>query len=101
MGNFTHVLDSFLKDPMGRGIGDHAGGQSIFVQLGLGTEIGDVDIAIGIRSNHNNLMANHLCGGWVGSMGGCGDQADIAMRLPIGCVVFADGQQAGIFTLRA
>ena len=34
-------------------------------------------------------------------MGGCGDQADIAMRLPIGRVVFADGQQAGIFTLRA
>ena len=71
------------------------------MQLGLGAEISDIDIAIGIRSNHHNLVANHLRRGWVGSMGGCGDQTDIAMPLPIGRVVFADGQQAGIFTLRA
>jgi hypothetical protein len=34
-------------------------------------------------------------------MGGCGDQTNIPMRLPIGRMVFSDGQQACIFTLRA
>ena len=39
------VADPRLEDAVGRGVGDHQRGQPVVVRLGLGPQIGEVDVA--------------------------------------------------------
>ncbi len=100
MGDLADFLHGFFKHTMGRRIGDHAGRKIVGMLLRLGAEIGDINVTFLIRDDRNNLVTNHLCRSRVGAVGRGWDQADVAVRITARSVVAADGQQAGIFTLR-
>ncbi len=69
--------------------------------LRLGAQIVDVDVAARVAGDHHDVHARHAGGGRVGAVRGGGDQADLAVRLAARGVIGADGQQPGIFALRA
>ena len=69
--------------------------------LGLGAQIGDVDVAPAVAGDHHDLHAGHVGGGRIGAVRRGGDQAHLAMRLAARGVIAADRQQPGIFALRA
>ena len=64
-------------------------------------EILDVDVAVLGRFDTDNLHPRHLGAGRVGAVGRHWDQADVAPVVPVGPVIGCDGQQPGIFALRA
>ena len=49
VGDLADLAHGFLEDAVGRGIGDHAGGQPVARRFGLGAEIVDVDVAAARR----------------------------------------------------
>ncbi|CUH41249.1 hypothetical protein RUM4293_00117 [Ruegeria atlantica] len=101
MGDLADLLNGGLEHAMGRGVGDHAGGQMVRMLFRLGAEVGQIDIALVIGLHRHNLIAHHLRRGRVGAMRRGRDQADIAVPFAAGEVIVADGQQACVFTLRA
>ena len=82
---------------VGGGIGDHEGGEVVAVLLGLGLEVGGIDVALLIAFHGHHGEAGHGGGGGVGAVGGVGDEADVAVPLPLGHLVAVDGEQACIF----
>jgi hypothetical protein len=54
-----------LEDAVGRGVGDHAGGEAIPCRLGLGAEVVEVHVAVGRRARDHDLHARHLRRGGV------------------------------------
>ena len=92
MGDFANLAHGVLEHAMGGRIGDHAGGKICAVLLGLGPEIGNVDIAFFIGLDDDDFPADHHGGCRVGAMGRGWDQADIAVLIAIGKVIGADGQ---------
>ncbi len=71
------------------------------LRLGLGAQVVDVDIALGVAGDHHHAHADHLRGRRVGAVRRRRDQADVAMAFAARAVIAADRQQAGIFALRA
>ncbi len=67
---------------------------------GLGLEIGQVDVAVGVAGHHHHVQAGHGRAGRVGPVGRGRDQADPPVLLAAAGVVGLDGQQAGQLTLR-
>ena len=55
MDDGADVLDGGFEDAVGGGIGDHQGGEIVLVRLGLGLEIGHIDIALLIAGHHHDL----------------------------------------------
>ena len=68
---------------------------------GLGLEVGDVDVAVGVASHHDHAHAGHVRRRRVGAVRGARDQAHVAMALAAAGVPGADRQQAGVLALRA
>ena len=95
------VLDRGLEHAVGAGVGDHQGGEAVLVLLGLGLEVGEVDIAVRVAADDHHAHAGHDRAGGVGAVGGGGDQADVAGLVVAAVVPGADGEQAGIFALAA
>ena len=69
--------------------------------VGAGLEVGDVDVAGVVAFHADDFHAGHHRGGRVGAVGGNGNQADVAVAVAARLVVAADGEQAGVFALRA
>ena len=101
MGDLGHLGHGFLEYAVGRGIGDHATGKVLAVLLRLGAEVIQINVTIGRCLDDDHLPADHIGAGGVGAMGRHGDQADVAMPLPVGTVIGRNRQKAGIFPLRA
>jgi hypothetical protein len=57
-------------------------GQVGGVLLGLGLEVGDVDVAVVVAVDHHHLHAAHLRRGRVGAVRRLRDQADVAVASP-------------------
>jgi hypothetical protein len=93
--------DGFLEDAVGRGIGDHEGGEVVLVRFGLGAQVGDHDISRGVAGDGDDAPAGHGGAGGVGAVGGGGDEADAASGLAAGGVIFLNDKEAGVFALRA
>ncbi len=72
-------LDGFFEDAVGGGIGDHERGEFVSVGFGLGLEVGDVDVALLVAGDGDDLHAGHDGAGGVGAVGGGGDEADVAV----------------------
>ena len=53
------------------------------------------------RQRTGTTEAGHDRAGRVGAVGGSGNEADVAVRLAARCVITANGEQAGVFALRA
>ena len=86
---------------MRAGVGDHDRGQIGAVLFALGLQVGQVYVAVVVALGHHHLHAHHLGAGGVGAVGAAGDEADVAVAFTPRFVVALDGQQAGVFALRA
>ena len=89
------------KTPCVRRISDHQRGEIARVLVGFGAQIGKIDVAIFQRRRRDDFEAGHDRAGGIGSVGRGGDEADVAMRFAARRVIFANGEQAGVFALRA
>ncbi len=69
--------------------------------LGLGAEIGHVDVAVAVGADHHDGHAAHLRRGRVGAVGRGRDQADGPVPVAARQVVGADREQPRILALRA
>ena len=69
--------------------------------LRLGFKVSDIDIAVIITFDHDNLHACHDCTRWIRSVRGFRDQADRSTGISIAQVITSDGQHPRVFALRA
>ena len=49
--DLANLPDAFLEHAVGGGIGDHQGGQLVSVGLGLGAQVGQINIAAGVAGH--------------------------------------------------
>ena len=82
------------------GIGDHQAREIIFVRLGFGAKVGDVNVAIGVARDGDDFHSGHDGAGGIGAVRGSGNKANVAMRLAARFVIRADDEQPGVFALR-
>ena len=68
-----------LKNPVGRRIGNHNGGELVAVLFRPRLEVGNVDVALIVAFHHHHLHAHHLCTGRVGAVSRTRYQTDLAM----------------------
>ena len=99
--DLADVANALLEDAVGGRVGDHEGGKRLAVLVGLGPEVGEVHVAIGIAGHRDDLHARHDGTGGVRAVGGGGNEAGGAMGVAARLVVGADGEESGIFALRA
>ena len=60
MGDIADFAHRFLEHPMGRGIGDHAGRQTLARRLGLGAEILQINVAV-LGTFHHTTSIPAIC----------------------------------------
>ena len=101
MDDLADFADAFFVHAVGGGVGNHQRAEGVFVLLGFGSEIGDIDVAVFVGIDNDDFHAQHLRGGRVGAVGRTRNQADVALGLAVGFVVAADGQDAGVLALGA
>ena len=99
--DLADFADGGFKNAVGRRIGHHQRRQILAVRVGLGPQIGQVDVAIFQATHRHDPEAGHDRAGGIGPVGGGGNEANIAMRFAARLVITADGEQAGVFALRA
>ena len=99
MSQISRMVSS--NTPWVRRIGDHQAARSSLCASALALEIGDVDVAVGVAGDGDDLHAGHDGAGGIGAVRGGGNQADVAMALAARFVIGADDEQAGVFALRA
>ena len=99
MDNFADRADTVLEDTVRARIGDHQGRQLVLVQLGLGVEVGQVDVAGPVAADDDDAVAGHDGAGRVSTVGAARDEADVAMAVAAGLMVAADGEEAGVLAL--
>ena len=97
----ANLDDARLEHAVGRRIGDHDGGQRFRMALGLGAQIIDVHVAAFVAGDDDHLHAGHVGRGRIGSVRRCRNEADAAMGGAAAAVIGADGEEPGIFPLRA
>jgi hypothetical protein len=98
--NLTSLLHLGLENSVGGGVGNHNRGKLVLVLLGLELEVGHVKISgLGVALDSDNAHSAHRGGGRVGSVGGGGDQTDVALVLSLGLEVGADDTETGEFSL--
>mmetsp|Transcript_22702 Transcript_22702/g.32923 ORF Transcript_22702/g.32923 Transcript_22702/m.32923 type:complete len:478 (-) Transcript_22702:1289-2722(-) len=93
------LLHALLKHPVGGGVRDHEGSQVVGVLVCLRLEVHQVNVAVLVRVHHHHLHSSHDGTGRVGSVGGDGDEADLAVVVPVGLVVLADAKQSCVLAL--
>ena len=98
--DFANFADGFLEHAVRARISDHQARQIIFVRLGLGFQIGDVNVPIRVARDRDDFHARHHGTGGIGAVRGSRDEADVTMRLAARFVVRADDEQPGVFALR-
>ena len=92
--------DAGLEHAVRRRIRDHDRREIARVRVGLGLEVGHVDVAVGIARDDHHLHAGHLRRRGIGAVRGRRDQAHVAMRLAAARVIGLDHQQPRVFALR-
>ena len=93
--------DAAFEHPVRRGIGHHQAAQLRTVLLGLDFEVLHVDVAVGVARHGDDLHARHGGRRWVGAVGRCRDQHNVAVALSAALVVGADHHQPGVFARSA
>src|SRR4029077_20452736 len=64
-------------------------------------EIRNIDIPLGVTLNPNDFEAGHRRGGWIRTVRGCWNQADVSMAFAPMLEIFTDRQQPRVFPLRS
>src|SRR5690606_35639089 len=99
--HIAQFSDAFFKDAVSRGIGDHDAGNLLTVGGDFFPQVVEVHVTLAVTGNHTHFEPDHLGCGAVGAVRRGGDQADVPFRLAPAFEVFLDGDQPGVFTLRA
>ena len=88
---FANVADALLEHAMGRGIGHHDRSEVFTVEIGFRSEIGEIDVAVGVTGDGDDLHSNHHGTGRVGAVRGGRDEANRAVCIAARVVVGPDG----------
>ena len=99
--DLADLADLFFVDAVGGRVGDHYGGENVGIFRSFFAKVVDVDVTELVAAYAHNFHGGHLGGGGIGAVSGGGDEADIAMTFAAAAMVGADGEQAGVLTLRA
>ena len=99
--NGADFADFLFKHAVGGRIGHHQSRKVRCVLFGFHFEIGDIDIAPLVAGNHHNFHTGHMRRRRIGAVRRGGNQTHLAMAFTTALVISANGQQAGILTLRA
>ncbi|MCY1419456.1 hypothetical protein D9M71_350460 [compost metagenome] len=97
--HFADFANPLFVHAVGRRVGDHQARQALPCRMGLGLEVGQVDVAIVVAIDDHHLHTGHLRRRRVGAVGRRRDQAQRALRLVAATVVAGNGHQACVFTL--
>lgn len=65
----------------------------------LGLQVNQINVSVVVGLDNDDLHAAHDSGGWVGSVGGLRNQADLSVALSLGLEVGDDGGETSIFSL--
>ncbi len=74
--------DAGLVHAVGRGVGHHHCGEAVAGRIGLGPEVVEVDVALGVARHDDDLHAGHHRRRGVGAMGRRGDEAHVRPSSP-------------------
>ena len=94
------LADGCLENSVRGGIGHHQSGEPVPGRLGLGAQILDVHVAVGVAPHHHDLHPRHVCARGVRAVGGGGDEADVSGPLSPALVVPADDEKPRVLALR-
>ena len=86
---------------MRRRIRDHDRREILRVRFRFRFEVGEIDVAVLVTGDDDDLEAHHMGGGGIRSVRRCRDQAHVAMALAATPVVRLDCQKSRELTLRA
>lgn len=76
------LLDSFFVNSESRRVGDHESAQLILVLLGFLSEVSQVNFSgFLIRLHCDYAKSDEVCAGWVSSVGGRWNQAEVSVPL--------------------
>lgn len=91
------LLDGLVKDAVGGWLGDHGAGHVALGHLRL--QVADVDLSVGERLHAADLEAAHGGRREVGAVGRRRDQTDVAVALPSGLLLLADGHEPSLLSV--
>ena len=96
MDDVHNLQDALFESTVGGGIGNHDASQVVLVLLNLGFQVVDVHIAAVVALHHHHRHAGFGCAGGIGAVGTGGNQAHVAVGLPLVDMVVADNRQAAV-----
>jgi hypothetical protein len=70
------------------------------VLIGLGSEVGDIDVAVGVRRHDHHAHPGHHRTRRIGAVGTDRDQADVTPSVAARAMICPDREQSGVFALR-
>ena len=101
MHDLANLADRCFEHAVRGWIGDHQRSQIVFVRFRFRAQIGEIDVAIFQTRDRHDFESGHDRARRIRSVGGCRNEADVAMRLAARCVILANGEQSGVFALRS
>ncbi len=99
--DLADLTDRLLEDTVGARVRDHEAGECCLVLLGLGPQVGEVDVPLLIAGYGHDPQARDDRAGGVGPVGRFRDQADITPRIAAALVIGMDHAQPGVLALAA
>ena len=92
MDDVAEFLDCLFIYPVRGGVRDHDAGKIVLMGFRLGFQVCHVDVASFVAFDGHHLEAGHGGGCGICSVGGGGNEADIAVAFSGVLLVAADGQ---------
>ena len=92
MDDVAEFLDCLFIYPVRGGVRDHDAGEIVLMGFRLGFQVCHVDVASFVAFDGHHLEAGHGGGCGICSVGGGGNEADIAVAFSGVLLVAADGQ---------
>ena len=101
MNDLADLPDRRLEDAMRRRIRHHQRAERVTMLFGFRLEVGDVDVALRVGPDDDDLHARHHGAGRIRPVGRLGNQARRAMAFAPMLVIRANHEQSGEFSLRS
>jgi hypothetical protein len=101
MHDLADALDAGLEHAVRRRVRRHDRREPLRVLRSLGFEVGEIDVAVVVAGDDDNLHADHLRRRGIGAVRRRRDQADVAVRFVAARVISLDREQPRVFALRA